>query len=218
MVVPSMATHPEREKVLKLINEKDKIEAQIKELNLILTTNNVGLRDPLVDDEGFPLSHVDVYQVRHARHKIICLQNDHKAIMKQIEKGLYEIYGQGNGEPNATGGSLQTIGETTIIPASTTTSAPLNPIARVNMVREGSPADIDGIRVDDLIVEFGSLNINNFEELMDFAKVAKHSEGIPMQVKIMRNNKLVEVSLTPRTWVGRGLLGCNILPLESVER
>lgn len=38
MVVPSMATHPEREKVLKLINEKDKIEAQIKELNLILTT------------------------------------------------------------------------------------------------------------------------------------------------------------------------------------
>lgn len=65
--------------------------------------------------------------------------------MKQIEKGLYEIYGQGNGEPNATGGSSQSIDETTVIPPDTTTSVPLNPIARVNMVREGSPADIDVI-------------------------------------------------------------------------
>lgn len=28
--------------------------------------------EPLVDNEGFPLASVDVYQVRHARQLIIC--------------------------------------------------------------------------------------------------------------------------------------------------
>lgn len=34
--------------------------------------NGVGMTGPLVDSEGFPISNIDVYQVRHARHRIIC--------------------------------------------------------------------------------------------------------------------------------------------------
>lgn len=34
--------------------------------------NGVGMNNPLVDQEGFPISNIDVYQVRHARHRIIC--------------------------------------------------------------------------------------------------------------------------------------------------
>lgn len=34
--------------------------------------NHVGMDEPLVDSEGFPRQDIDVYQVRHARHKIIC--------------------------------------------------------------------------------------------------------------------------------------------------
>ena len=30
------------------------------------------MNDALVDSEGYPRADIDVYQVRHARHKIIC--------------------------------------------------------------------------------------------------------------------------------------------------
>jgi 26S proteasome non-ATPase regulatory subunit 9 len=34
--------------------------------------NNIGMREPLTDAEGYPRNDVDVYQVRIARNKIIC--------------------------------------------------------------------------------------------------------------------------------------------------
>lgn len=81
-----------REAVLSLMQEKASIEAEIIELQnylsqqVLLQThhfdhisiffaifqNNIGMNGPLVDSEGFPRNDIDVYQVRHARHKIIC--------------------------------------------------------------------------------------------------------------------------------------------------
>jgi 26S proteasome non-ATPase regulatory subunit 9 len=61
-----------RQRVLQLIKQRDKIEDNIKQLTEILTLNGVGMNDPLVDSEGFPINSIDVYQVRHARHRIIC--------------------------------------------------------------------------------------------------------------------------------------------------
>lgn len=39
---------------------------------LIFPQNNIGMTEALVDDSGYPRQDVDVYQVRDARHKIIC--------------------------------------------------------------------------------------------------------------------------------------------------
>lgn len=50
--------------------------------------NNIGMREALVDSDGFPRNDIDVYQVRHARHQINTLQNDLKSLLKEIEKGL----------------------------------------------------------------------------------------------------------------------------------
>lgn len=68
------------------------------------------MMDPLVDAEGFPINSIDIYQVRHARNRIICLQNDHKAIMQQIESGLHGYYSSArsdnrNGIPSQNGTS-----------------------------------------------------------------------------------------------------------------
>lgn len=30
------------------------------------------MHDPLVDSEGFPLPAIDIYKIRHSRHRIIC--------------------------------------------------------------------------------------------------------------------------------------------------
>ncbi|XP_059055693.1 26S proteasome non-ATPase regulatory subunit 9 [Achroia grisella] len=82
------------DKARRLMREKDKIEQEIAELNAVLNTNNVGMREPLVDDEGFPRNDIDVARVRHARHRIICLQNDHKDKMKEIETALAELHAE----------------------------------------------------------------------------------------------------------------------------
>lgn len=61
--------------------------------------NNIGMTEPLVDREGYPRGDIDVFQVRQARHRIICLQNDHKSIMSEIEKGLHFLHSQVLGGP-----------------------------------------------------------------------------------------------------------------------
>jgi hypothetical protein len=48
--------------------------------------------EPLVDAEGYPRSDIDVYQVRHARAGIYRLQNDHKALMREIEALLFSLH------------------------------------------------------------------------------------------------------------------------------
>lgn len=63
---------PARDRVMRLMEEKDRIENEIREQTAVLESNNVGMSDPLVDADGFPRGDIDVYKVRHARHRIIC--------------------------------------------------------------------------------------------------------------------------------------------------
>jgi 26S proteasome non-ATPase regulatory subunit 9 len=81
-----------REELLKLNTERNKIESDIKEFMEILDTHGVGMKEPLVDAEGFPRSDIDVYTIRTARNKIITLENDCRAVMKTIEKKLEEFH------------------------------------------------------------------------------------------------------------------------------
>ena len=76
-----------------LCDKKDAIEKEIKELVDVLEPSNAvgpvpGLKKPLVDHEGFPRNDIDVYDTRHKRHRLACLQTDHKQIMKEIEAFL----------------------------------------------------------------------------------------------------------------------------------
>ena len=79
---------------MEMIKQKEKLEEEIRALQEVLNTQNVGeefaidhlyplvcdhhlctsagMDEPLVDGEGFPRSDIDVYQVRHARHSIRC--------------------------------------------------------------------------------------------------------------------------------------------------
>jgi len=201
-----MESNVTRDTVLELILEKEKIETEISQMKSVLDGNNVGMTEALVDDSGYPRQDLDVYQVRHARHKIICLMNDHKNIMLKIEKDLHVLHGQ----------QREGVG----LPADpTTTSVPHNePIAKVDFVASHSPADEAGLCVDDLIVEFGSVNARNFRTLQDIGAVVHHSRGNSVSVQVKRHDKMLRLSLVPHVWSGQGLLGCNIIPVETVER
>ncbi|XP_074653038.1 26S proteasome non-ATPase regulatory subunit 9-like [Tubulanus polymorphus] len=193
-------------KLKELMNKKESIESDIKELSEVLETQqNVGMDGPLVNEERYPRSDIDVYSVRHARHQIICLQNDLKAVMKEIEENLHKLHAEAR-EKTVDSGEEQRME----IGAS---SQDLNAFARVDRVDEGSPASQSGLRVDDKLLEFGSVNSTNFQSLQNVATVVQHGKGRPLNVTVIRNTEVVHLALTPNTWTGRGLLGCNIVPI-----
>lgn len=192
-----------RSDVLKLMDEKIEIERRIREQTEILQQNGIGMTEPLVDDEGYPISSVDVYQVRHARQRLICLQNDHKDIMRRIENGLIGYYSTSN-----------TRSDTPTAPqVEATEPERTTPFAKVTLVSDRSPAELAGFEVGDEVVKFGSVNSDNFRDITDIATVVQHSEGVEIDVRLKRGFRFVNLVLVPKRWAGRGMLGCSISAL-----
>ncbi|XP_045505207.1 26S proteasome non-ATPase regulatory subunit 9 [Colias croceus] len=209
---------PARDRVMKLMQEKDRIESEIRDQTAILETNNVGMQDALVDCDGFPRNDIDVYKVRHARHRIICLQNDHKEIMKQIERGLTEVHssfvgssGQGTSRrivpvQNYTNGHASMNGHSAMNGNDDVGQC----FAIVGPVQEGSPAELAGLCENDEILQFGSINHNNFTEITQVHQIVSHSVGQRIQVRVKRNDLVQSITVVPRPWEQPGLLGCQI--------
>ncbi|KAM8760626.1 26S proteasome non-ATPase regulatory subunit 9 [Acanthopagrus schlegelii] len=195
------------EDVQNLVKKKDEIEEQIKAYYDVLEDQGVGVEEPLIDEEGFPRSDVNLYQIRTARHNISCLQNDHKAIMVEIEEALHQLHAREKAkrQQDETEAQEEAMEQQVTLPP---------PFARVDAVTQGSPACGAGLRVGDELIEFGSVNTGNFQNLQNIASVVQHSEGKPLRVTVIRAGQKAQMSLTPQRWSGRGLLGCNIVPLH----
>ncbi|XP_061116995.1 26S proteasome non-ATPase regulatory subunit 9 [Conger conger] len=193
--------------VQNLVKKKDSIEEQIKEYYDVLKDQGVGTEGPLVDEEGYPRADVDVRQVRTARHSISCLQNDHKAIMVEIEEALHRLHAaeKAKREEEGAPASAQAMEQDAPLPP---------PFARVDTITPGSPASQAGLCVGDEIIEFGSVNTGNFKTLQNIASIVQHSEGKSLSIAVIRGEQKVHLGLTPQRWSGRGLLGCNIVPLR----
>lgn len=196
-----------KQEVLDLMKEKDKIEEELEAWIGVLESQNVGMDDPLIDQEGFPRNDVDVAKIREARNKIICLKNDHKAIMIKIEKGLHSLHAQ----------SREGVGANSKMDVENSDSKLPPAFAFVDSVAKGSPADTAGLVPGDKIVAFGSINHENFQgNLKVIGEVVEHSVNTAIRVQIIRSGgKIMTLSLKPQKWSGRGLLGCHIKPLEE---
>ncbi|EDW24139.1 GL23970 [Drosophila persimilis] len=211
-----------KERLERLMAAKTQLEAQISKNGQILAANdNVGMTGPMIDAEGFPRNDIDIYQVRQARQTIICLQNDHKELMNQIQKLLNQYHSEiATTDPELVNrasalelDSERGLGGATIAPPD------IRPIVVVNLVSPSSPAEEAGLRVGDNICRFGSVNSNNFKgDLGQIGEVTRNMQNQNVQLKVMRGDQLLDLLLVPKAWSGRGLLGCNIvLPPESME-
>ncbi|XP_019722609.1 26S proteasome non-ATPase regulatory subunit 9 [Hippocampus comes] len=192
--------------VKNLIKKKDDIEEQIKAYYDVLEDQGVGLDGPLVDAEGYPRADVNLYQIRTARHNISCLQNDHKAIMAEIEDALHKLHAREKAKRlhDRTEAFEEAMEQQDTLPAA---------FARVDAVTQGSPASAAGLKVGDEVIEFGSVNTGNFQNLHNIASVVQHSEGKPLRVTVVRGGQRTHMSLTPQRWSGQGLMGCKIVPM-----
>lgn len=84
------------------------------------------------------------------------------------------------------------------------------PFAMVDEIADASPAAEDGLQLGDQIVKFGKVEAGN-NLLQRLASEAQSNQGQAIPVMIMRQGAVITLTVTPRTWQGRGLLGyvCN---------
>ncbi|KAF6278071.1 hypothetical protein mRhiFer1_009359 [Rhinolophus ferrumequinum] len=99
------------------------------------------MNQPLVDCEGYPRSDVDLYQVRTARHNIVCLQNDHKAVMKQVEDALHQLHARDK-EKQARDMAEAHEEAVSCNLGLSEALAPPQAFAKVNSISPGSPASL----------------------------------------------------------------------------
>lgn len=178
--------------------------------------NKVGFNEPLVDAEGFPRDDIDVRSVRLARTQILCLQNDLKELTKSIEAGL-EKYFKESKETLTSTKLPPEIRDASMSSSSARDAEPQIPIVTVNLVSPGSPAEEAGIQVRDQITAFGTITSSNFKDLAQIGELVKNSQNQQVRVKVKRENKFEDLILVPKTWPGRGLLGCNVVPFASTQ-
>lgn len=163
---------------------------------------------------SFSLSHsysrndIDLLRVRQIRQRVICLQNDHKALMKQIEAGLIQVHQNNTSNPSTSDGQVPTA-------SSNTTLSNKEPFLRVDVVSSQSPAETAGLRVGDLVCRIGTIRKENFRNMQDIASLVTNSENRSITLLVQRANSKEQQTLTlvPKKWSGNGLLGCKLTPL-----
>lgn len=116
--------------------------------------------------------------VRTTRVRIIHLRNDHKDVMKYLEKGLHTHFANLQQMPNVVSG-VSNAPPSGLVDNSVSGAGMLGtPFAKVNSVVSGSPAEQAGLKEGDTIRSFGNVNWINHERLSKVAEAVQQNEGV----------------------------------------
>ena len=219
--------------------QRDNLEAEADAIGSELTSPGpngerpAGIKDALVDAEGFPRSDVDIFRVRELRNRLACINTDHKAVMKEIEAEMLRLHesllaksDNENQKPEDSGSSSSisssissssissggkdgsTIATTSVLAA----YASLSPIGIISELADNSPAKQANLMDNDHVLAFGPITIdthgNVTTAMSAIASTVKENE--PITLVIDRNGKLLQLDIVPKKWEGRGLLGCRL--------
>eukprot|EP01036_Dinobryon_divergens_P033918 gene33918-43820_t len=214
-----------------LTSQRDILEIEADAINSELSSPTVsggppvGRSGPLTDAEGFPRADIDIYNIKSKRKRLAEINTDYKLLMKRIEGTVTEIYNiqqdiSSNSDNSATLPTIFSFQDLTRTlkseSTSSSTTTKIIAIAIIDEVFEGSPTQLAGIQNGDELIDFGGVSANSDKEdrgyLSMVAKVVSGSVGQPIPVTVRRDSQLIQVTLTPQTWSGRGLLGCHLTP------
>lgn len=86
-------------------------------------------------------------------------------------------------------------------------------------VSHGSPADTAGLEVGDLVLRFGNVDISHPKGLGGVVDTVREQQGQEVAVTVLRRDGAggqqsgtKSLTLVPKTWSGRGLLGVHLIP------
>lgn len=214
-----------------LDKQRAKLERSVLDALATLKELGVGMKAPLVDEEGFPRADVDVYTVRHARHTVVVGQNDIKAITNLLQVKLEELHAMTEEDVRRSEAFLKVSEHKSTVPSAAAQRDQL----KVSVVEVATPVIGDfpgflqvddaasngpgyqcGLRKGDIIHRIGdgttnSITKGNYTGMQQLAEFVGSREGsmIPLLVSSPDVSTLlmVEQFLVPQRWDGRGLLG-----------
>mmetsp|Transcript_108984 Transcript_108984/g.172160 ORF Transcript_108984/g.172160 Transcript_108984/m.172160 type:complete len:216 (+) Transcript_108984:80-727(+) len=202
-----------------LAKKKQALEAELKSLEEYLNETGLGLKGPLIDEEGFPRADIDIYAIRKARNRFACAQTDHVEVMKKIEAALFSLHSESRvAVPREKVATLAPAEEDVDMVEATPPQLPSPPFALIDEVSNDSPAQEAGLAIGDLVLRFGHVCRQDTGDLNAcFAAIQElvpRSIDSPIEVQVLRGAPPAKVLLTlrPRRWQGRGLLGCHMAP------
>ena len=202
----------DREKVLDLHRRRTAIEAEIAEYESVLESqDNVGMHGPLLTHDGYPRADIDLVAVRTARNRIICLNNDYTALMKQIEEEMHNFFDKVKSQAPPTSNQISSNGDSPMEVDRTPEA-----FLKVRSVAAQSPADKAGLRIDDLILNFGSIKKSNFHELADVKALCDQAVGQPIPVSVLRQGAVVDLVMIPGGSGSNSVLGCYLEKWQSL--
>ncbi|KAI8458737.1 hypothetical protein BY996DRAFT_6831204, partial [Phakopsora pachyrhizi] len=218
-----MCTENDDEDVLKrkdrfesLNQRKLEIEREISDEYDFLRSDGIDLRESLIDSQGFPRNDTvsDLTTIRLSRVKLIRLKNDLRSTMDEISSILQLIIPPSQSNLNSSSSSSGLA-----VGVGLSKESNFRPFARVDVVFEGSPAEMTGLMVGDQIVRFGELNAENHDRLGRLSKLVEENLDRELRLVWIRldedgRRKILSKGLIPRSgWGGRGLIGCHVVPI-----
>ncbi|XP_057969801.1 uncharacterized protein LOC131158888 [Malania oleifera] len=214
-----------------LMDKRSVIEAEMNAIiERLCQPGGPGISGSLIDSEGFPRSDIDIPVVRADRRRLAELRNDYKDITEKINENMQVLHSarvvsrsssfkdsDNNGGSNNQCTFIVDAGastsSTSVVPRDRQSSMDVDiiasiPFAMVDEITEASPAAEDGLQLGDQIVKFGNVESGD-NLLMRLASEAQTNQGHALPISVMRQGAMISITVTPRAWQGRGLLGCH---------
>ena len=158
---------------------------------------------------------------------LIELANDYKDLMREIEAKMFTFHAENREraekeieefEKNIQERKEEVPEEAPVVNVNPekmdeepSTTQIIEPFCRVVEVQIGSPAHESGFVVGDLVINFGSANIYNHNNLKAIAEVTKNHIDKVFPVVVARKGEKIELKVRPHTWNGPGILGCRFV-------
>ena len=224
----------DRLKILEARREALEIEADCIKAELTSQGINgekpAGIKDSLIDSEGFPRGDIDIYNVKNKRQRLAVINTDYKALMKEIEKLLIEIYSDGLLQSTEEKSSKQQqqqqhrqnediLNQQSMSSMTTSSSTTVfniyknkKCIAVIDEILMGSPSEQSGLQNGDELLSFGGIDIDSVDPISKIPSMVRENVDKPIDLVVKRKGGLINISLIPKLWRGNGLLGCHLTP------
>ncbi|XP_027339491.1 26S proteasome non-ATPase regulatory subunit 9 isoform X1 [Abrus precatorius] len=215
---------------MSLMDKRSALEAEMNAIIARLSQPGApGLSGNLVDSQGFPRSDIDIPVVRAERRRLAELRNDHKEMTAKINQNIQILHSarlgtwaspfKNSGNDDGSDTQISSIVDTVasmpqnVLLRQSPNSMDVDvlvsrPFAMVDEIADASPAVEDGLQLGDQILKFGSVEAGD-NLLQRLSSEAQSNLGRAVAVVIMRQGTVINLTITPRTWQGRGLLGCH---------
>ncbi|XVF35560.1 hypothetical protein REPUB_Repub18cG0156200 [Reevesia pubescens] len=214
-----------KSETMKLMEKRSGMEAEMNAMiEQLCQPGGPGLSGNLVDFEGLPRTDIDIPVVRSQRQRLAELKKDHEEITEKINVNIQVLHSsrltstsKDSGVETNQNASVVTAGASVFLQNLVLRDSPNAndvdmissvPFAMVDEITDSSSAAEDGLQLGDQIVKFGNVKAGD-NLLQRLASEAQVNLGHAIPVIIMRQVAMLNLMVTPRTWQGRGLLGCH---------